>query len=66
MKQLNLELVLVGLDIWNEYGWTNWTTPTQNMAPQYGWLGSQLNYYLRRSYFDELILFRLVLYISDT
>ena len=58
MSQMNIELVISGLEVWNKYGWTNWTTPAQQMLPQFNWLGSQVNYYLKKAYFDELILFR--------
>lgn len=57
MVQLNLELVLVGLDIWNEHGWTNWTQPIQEFQSQFDWLGRQIDYYLNKTYFDGLILF---------
>lgn len=58
MSQLNIELVLSGLEVWNKYSWTNWTTPLQHMGSQFDWLGSQVNHYLKKTYFDELILLR--------
>lgn len=60
MVQLNLELVLVGLDIWNQHGWTNWTQPIQEFQSQFDWLGRQIDYYLNKTYFDGLILFTFV------
>jgi len=59
MSQVNVEIVLVGLDIWDKHGWTNWTSnpKPQEISSQFNWFGRQIDVYLKQVFFDELILF---------
>jgi len=55
-NQLNLQYNLVGLEIWNLKGYTNWTEPGAQARGYVDWIKENRERYFTKVPFDDIII----------
>ena len=59
-SQINLQYTVVGLEIWNLKGYTNWTESNAKAQSTLNWITSNSEKYFDKVPFDDLMLLTLV------
>jgi len=62
--QLNLQYHVVGLEIWNLKGYTNWTEPLSEVRYTINWLKSVREKYYNKIPFDDILLLTYMIFRS--